>query len=253
MEQNNSRPVKRVTFSPEDTRIVKFDGGGPSRLFKDVTDEFRNKLILQIEDSITNLLDSELESFAMIVELESEALAKSHRPISIFNDNTCPFIGDIGIDSTNKVGRFLVKATRNGLMNLYKRISEVSANSPLAALSTVKNLRTYYPNINISHFEGENDFVIRLIHLLDYELDRKNEESFYIFLHKNNVKYNRISNDIPLFRVQCGEGQDSFDFLEQVNKNPIILSVQKAKSFHVTPLSLSPFSDEKIDLNPSDD
>lgn len=252
---NKERPAKRVIFSSDDIRIVDPQGGGPAKVFKNVTEEFKNNLIIQIEDSMINILSEDIESFAMIVELESKALAKSHRPTTIFNENTCPFIGDIGIDIHSKVGRFIIKATRTGLNNLRNRINSISLTSkkPLSELSTIVSINPFSANINISLLKNEDDFIIRLINLSDIELDEKNKSLFYKFLAKYELEYNQVSKSLPFFRAKLNNKVDSPAFLEELNNNPIIFSVKKAKSLHVMPLSTEEYSDHEVFLSDPDE
>ena len=53
---NSSRPVKLVKFSASDTQIITSSPGGGTRLFKEVTSEFRTSLISQIASFIIVIL-----------------------------------------------------------------------------------------------------------------------------------------------------------------------------------------------------
>jgi len=236
MNKNNQRPAKKVLFSPEDTRLIELHGGGGSKKFKNITNEFRNHLISTIEDTITTLLNDEIEAFAMIVELEPDSLAKSHRPTSIFNENTCPFIGDIGIDTEERVGRFLIKATKHGLLELRQKIETVSSKNPLAALSAVKDIKPYFPEFEIDKLSSTGDYIIRLVYLNDVILDKKNEQIFLNLLQTIDASFTRIDKKLPLYRVKTNQ-QKSVSLLEKLVNNPLIFSIQNAKSFHIHPMS----------------
>lgn len=64
------------------------------------------------------------------MEIEKEALAKSHRPTSIFNSRTCPFVGDIGLGS-DSTGEFLIRVSRQGLELLEEKINNIDTNENL--------------------------------------------------------------------------------------------------------------------------
>lgn len=245
MNNRHQRPAKRVIFSPDDTQYIELNGGGEAKFFKSVTSEFKNELILKIENSLLSLHNNNLQAFAMIVELEPEALAKSHRPTNIFNENTCPFIGDIGIDIQERTGRFLIRATNLGLHKLRDRISTAQGKNPLAALSTIKDIKPFYPELAIDKLQGENDFLIRLINLENNTLDEWLEKELLALVEEYDGKVIRAFEKLPLYRVtlpskrytapDTSNIKNSVDFLMRLQKNPIIFSVQKNRVTKVMP------------------
>ena len=69
--------------------------------------------------------------------LHSDALAKSHRPKSIFNEKTCPIIG---VDS---LGELLLSTTKQGLDSLKLRIKESSTEIQKANITSVVNIKIF--------------------------------------------------------------------------------------------------------------
>ena len=253
---NRQRPAKRVVFSAEDTQIVTPNGGGDARLFKEVTDEFRNSLIVNIEESLTSMISDHLVAFAMIVELEPEALAKSHRPTDIFNSTTCPFIGDIGIDVENRTGQFLIRATSEGLHRLRNRVATVSGKKPMAALSTVKSIKPYYPDISVDELQTEKEFIIRLINLEDQGTDNWVEQQFESVVAEHQAEAIRLTDNLPLYHVKLfsNNGTDkSYKFLMAIRENPIIFSVQKTRIVSILPDDLGLNNEEVISAPPPSD
>lgn len=247
MENRHHRPAKRVKFSPDDIQYIEPTGRNDAKLFKPITDEFRNSLILKIENSLLALQEHNLNAFAMIVELEPGALAKSHRPTSIFNDTTCPFIGDIGIDTQQKTGRFLVRATNVGLHKLRQRITAAQGKNPLAALSTVKDIKPFYPEIDVESLQDENDLLIRLINLENDLLAEWIEKEFQTLITQEyNGNFERVFGSLPIYKVSLPfiNREESSHFLTHLQTNPTIFSVQKIKVLNVLP-TVSHFSQTK--------
>lgn len=267
MNNRHQRPAKRVIFSPEDTYYVTPNGGSDAKFFKQITTEFRDELILKIEESLTTLHDKNLQAFAVIVELEPEALAKSHRPTSIFNDTTCPFIGDIGIDLEERTGRFLIRATELGLQRLRQRISTVNGKNPLAALSTIKDIKPFYPEIDFEYLQMEDDFIIRLMNLEDASSNSWMEKEFQKFLANYDVEAKRIFNNLPLYRVKLlpNEQENSpslktnlnaytSKFLLALQEQSMIFSIQKSKAVNILPTtSVFNPNDELLAPHPNPD
>jgi serine protease AprX len=71
------------------------------------------------------------------VVLKPQAVAKSHRPTNLFNDDTCPIIGG------NRLGELYVSVDPQGLDRLAKRIESSEAQHVIANISTLQNIDVY--------------------------------------------------------------------------------------------------------------
>ena len=206
---NSSRPVKLVKFSASDTQIITSSPGGGTRLFKEVTSEFRTSLISQIDNYLSTFHQ---DVGIMVVEIESEALAKSHRPDSIFDGNSCPFIGDIGIDPETKKGKFLIRSTASGLSSIRYKIQNLDADYFEKALSAISKLENFSPEVNLEEFSDESNLLIKLI---DFKNDIYNENKLR--------KYNEI---ISMFNIESQEiSVDTGIFYVKINENNKLLSL----------------------------
>lgn len=249
MSDRRQRPAKRVIFSASDTQYITPNGGGQAKLFKGVTEAFKNELVGNIDSSLALLTTNNLRAIPMIVELEPGAIAKSHRPTSIFNDTTCPFVGDIGIDVESKTGQFLIRATSMGLNQLKRRILTVSGETPSAALSTVKEIRQYYPEFSVQDLAEDNHFLIRLADLNDDALNEWADAKFRALLGEFDAEYMRVSESMLLYSVKLAVNSSS-SFLERVQANPNVLTVEKANAVNALPSSTAPISDVAISAPP---
>ncbi len=252
MLNNHQRPAKRVLFSQEDISIITNNGGGDAKFFKAVTEEFVNGLIIKVENSVANLSESTLEAFLMVVELEPEALAKSHRPVSIFNDTTCPFIGDIGVEHESKVGRFLIKATSEGLYKLRDRISSVTGKNPSAALSTIRDIRLFSPTFNIEKLKSEKSFFIRLIYLEDEGLDKNIEILFNKLVQKYQLYAHKIVSNMPMYHLHIDNELLAYNFLTKLKENSTVFSIHSTKVTGIMPNTSMQDKDHGVTLEVPD-
>lgn len=235
---NSNRPAKRVIFSPSDTREIIPQGGGGGKFFKPVTSEFKDELISQIDDYVDILSAQNTNIGLMIVELESDALAKSHRPDAVFDEDTCPFIGDIGVESDTKRGRFLIRTTRSGLSSIKYKIQNTNAEYYDKALSTIHNLKPFEPEVNIDRLSNEYEVLVKLI---DFKSEAYNEQKLSKYdslVSQENIESREINNS-GIFHVRATNQRIS-SFLLSLKENNILLSARTAKYINFRPLQLLP-------------
>lgn len=120
-------------------------GGGPKKVFGEVTKEFRQNLSTQVIEIRDHFADSfrQFPSLPAVarVKVREDAIAKSHRPAALFTERTCPIIGAEGL------GDLLLRVTRPGLEQLARRIETNTAKSTIANLSTLRSLEAFSPKI----------------------------------------------------------------------------------------------------------
>lgn len=236
---NSSRPAKRVLFSPSDTREIIPQGGGGSKFFKSITPEFKSELISQIDDCLDIFSAQNLNVGVMIVELESDALAKSHRPDDVFDDETCPFIGDIGVHPETKRGRFLIRATTSGLSTIKYKIQNTNAEYYEKALSTIHELEFFEPDIDIDRLSNECELLIKLI---DFKSETYNEQKlgkYNSIISQRNIESREVNNS-GIFHVKINNQRDIPSFLTSLKNNNILLSARSTKYINFRPLQLLP-------------
>ena len=117
MSDVRNYPIKIINISDKDYKKPR-KLGGPKKKFCNDNEipELRKKLVNDLEK--VNSYFS--QSFSMWpdqpavakLNLKDKAIAKSHRPSTLFNEDTCPIIGDIDF------GKLLISITKNGLTKL---------------------------------------------------------------------------------------------------------------------------------------
>lgn len=134
-------PIKVVLPSQGVERPVK--GGGSRALpFRTVDRAYRTGLVHQV-DASRLAVSSSLKTVGVVplrVKLLPKAIAKSHRPESLFSDRTCPIIG------AGAPGELYVKATARGLGALEKAIADGSSARLVKEMSCVEAIEPVTPN-----------------------------------------------------------------------------------------------------------
>lgn len=201
-------PIKVVIPARTDFR-KPIKNGGPRKQFGDVkSPNFRTRLadqLVRIYDHFDyhGMADARLPRVARVV-LKDEALAKSHRPVRLFSEDTCPIIG--GQD----LGQILISVQKKGLDLLLRKIKEDDTATGIADISTLDRIEPYTsedalrisPNAQSRLKErGQIDLKFRLFHHLKSDLDDLILNSFYALLRSFKLKPERL---------YYGEGQSIF-------------------------------------------
>lgn len=186
--KDSYRPIK-VVKEMEWAHERNTTGGNDPKEFRKVTPEFRTALANQV-DQVSSYFE---ESFGKhpdvpavaIVTLRSDAIAKSHRPNRVFNEDTCPII------SIDNIARLLVSVTRSGLLNLKYRINNDTTKSGKAALSTITTIQPYTKddkyNIN-PNIEDDPIYKVKLFNHGELDLDPNIVLEFNKLISGTNIK-----------------------------------------------------------------
>ncbi|EPF2927891.1 S8 family peptidase [Vibrio navarrensis] len=194
-----SNPIKHVEFSPTDYKPTEPNRGGNNSPLKKVTAEFRAALLssLDVVDKqlIAGKKSTGLDVCTAVVELESNATAKSHRPTDLFNEKTCPFFGDAGY------GRMLIQISSQGITRLKRKISSTNSKSGIKALSAIKSISQYEAPIE-QPSNSNSGIVVRLFRFNDPKLNAEIDVSFEKTLNQLGCKWiKHRSQSVRLYKV----------------------------------------------------
>lgn len=147
-------PIKMVSVRPEDIKQNK--GGGDVKVFGDVTSELRESFAHKVRN-INAVFSERFEKNKLIpavarVKLKNEAIAKSHRPTSLFSQSTCPIIG------VGKSNELYLEVTAEGLEALEEKLINSKTKSVTANISTLNDIEPFLPKDAIEEMvsaEGE--------------------------------------------------------------------------------------------------
>ncbi len=195
------RPIRLVLTEDRDLSRVP-SGGGPRKVFKDVDSRFRGRIAGEL-DSIAGrysqvLKKQKLPVVAKVV-LEQEALAKSHRPDSLFSVQTCPIIG------CDTIGTLLLSVTDEGLHRLKKQVLNGTTIDVEADLSTVVEIGSFDPIIDVVK-ESERQTVLKplKIKLFNHIDSKQNQRIYAAFMERLtgfNIQQITYSSEMIVFRI----------------------------------------------------
>lgn len=140
-------------------------------MFGDVTRELRQSLTDQVSTVERDFAESfkrwpDIPAVAKVT-LKKEALARSHRPMSLFSDRTCPIIG------IDELGELLTAVEPRGLQQLKSRILTDITLVGEANISTIATIAAY---------KVEEDEIASLVKKVQDGLEKVKVR---LFRHKN--------------------------------------------------------------------
>ena len=179
-------PIKVIL--PNQGRETPVKGGGKGKQFREVTMEYRASLHTQVEaiqNSVTSVVAERVGGVPVRVKILPNAVAKSHRPVHLFSDNTCPIIGG------GALGELFIKGTPVGLAKLGEMIESNQSERIVQELSSVEVIEPITPAFRrgkatsvdiLKHSPRRRDSFLTRITLYDYsesaEQDRLVEDFF---------------------------------------------------------------------------
>lgn len=184
-----------IKLSLRDSDIKKNDsGGGDPKYFADsCSKELRDT----IRSRINELKQTFSKDFSMYpevpavgkVRLKKDALAKSHRPTTIFNEKTCPIIG------VDNFGELLIKVTPDRLDNLSKIVGETMSPRAEANITAIEdilptNLNDVLAGSDLNALKQKykakpgEPIKVQLFDYKDVNTNRKNKEIFTSLVSK---------------------------------------------------------------------
>jgi hypothetical protein len=140
MSDESLLPIK-VVFQRDEDYELPHSGGGPDHFFGEVTYDVRQHLADEI-DAVKAYFAESFRAMRNVpavakLTLKQDAAAKSHRPIALFNENTCPIIGG------NRLGELYVAVRPIGLDDLSHRVLTTNTQKVMANISALSGIKPY--------------------------------------------------------------------------------------------------------------
>lgn len=136
-------PIK-VIMPKQGTERRVSGGGGPATPFRTVDVEYRQRLTNQVEAIERAVLPQATTSKSAPVRVKviPKAAAKSHRPLRLFSEETCPIVG------VGRIDELFVKGTVSGLAALKRRIAADSSDKIVKELSSIESIEPVTPAVD---------------------------------------------------------------------------------------------------------
>ncbi|MFA6134570.1 MAG: S8 family peptidase [Phycisphaerae bacterium] len=152
MAENHRLPIKIVQPMEQDFGHDK-GGGGNHEPFVEVTDELRQELTSQVSSVASHFAeDFEQEPdvpAVAVVTLRRNAIAKSYRPTTLFNDDICPSIGVAGL------GKLLISVKPVTLKTLAGQIAHAKSKEAKLHISAIEQIAPYSAEMMFGCAPGE--------------------------------------------------------------------------------------------------
>lgn len=194
--------IKRI--NPEQYTIAPKKGGGKNDPLKPVNEATREELLLQllpIEDTLDSIPD-ESPYLPVRVQLEDNAIAKSHLPTDLFSHDLAPIIG------AGRPGELFVQLSREGLNHLKRKIGVSETKDTIKSLSTIKRMELISRTSRLKNSTAEEILNkadakekggrLILVELFKYpnpEDDKKKLDTFIGILTKQGIEARLIYRD----------------------------------------------------------
>jgi serine protease AprX len=188
-------PIKLIMPKQGTERRVQA-GGGPAKPFRAVDSAYRAHLGAQVS-AVRQALRPQLRAgrpAPLRVRVLPHAVAKSHRPESLFTSESCPIVG------AGRLGELFVKATPSGLDALQRTIESNRSARLTKELSSIESIEVVTPNYRRRGLTAEDilrrsprgakGFVTR-VRLFD--LDSPNEQHSLVSEFVETCRGNEIS------------------------------------------------------------
>ena len=201
-------------------------GGGPAKSFREVDDAFRVELESKI-DHVRDHFQASFNEFPNVpavarVKVRDDAVAKTHRPLSLFNEKSCPIIASDGLDE------LLVSVTPQGLETLALQVRTTLSKRPLAHMSTLLDIQPVLPL-----FELPTNDEYAKVKLFRHHIparDSQLDQTFLAILKRLELEGQelRYGNGLKIFKVRTGHS----DRLQELARYIGTQSLGAFPSFH---------------------
>lgn len=133
-------PIKLIMPKQGVERKV-MGGGGGREPFRTVDGQYRQRLATQVSAIEHAVLPQITKTKAVPIRVKviNKAAAKSHRPIHLFSENTCPIVG------TGRMDELFAMATADGLQELKRLINDNQSEQIVKELSSIEAIEPVTP------------------------------------------------------------------------------------------------------------
>lgn len=193
-------------------------GGSKTRPFKEVTSEIRSNFISKvskINDQFDDLPQS-INTIPARVILDEKALAKSHTPLSLFNDKTWSIIGK------GEAKELFVKVTKEGTKELIRKFETGFSRDTEKAISTIENIEPIDSDIRLSGISPQDLLIIApkrneksliKVKLFTFNDDKEqeiNNSSFEQMLVDNEISFKKLEvyETQQIYQLDCKNSEE---------------------------------------------
>lgn len=231
----NEERLPSIIFNPRREDYSPNQGGGDAKFYDNEWKESYRDDIVESFPSIIQKISKNEVKFPDIpniikVTMKEKAIAKSHKPLDLFNSNI-PIIGSGHLDE------LYVKTTSNGINKLEAEIKTTQTKSKKVNISKIKNIENYnidekinQPNVTKALKNKEK---IKL-KFFDLQSDEENQKSINAFINnyvtnKNDFKKINYSNSLIAYSINI----DNVEKLNQIKEFPTLKEISTFNKYTI--------------------
>lgn len=223
----NEERLPSIIFNPRREDYSKNQGGGDTKFYNDEWKESYRDDIVEHFPSIIQKVATNATKFPSIpsiikVTMKEKAIAKSHKPIDLFNADY-PIIGSGHLDE------LYVKMTFNGINKLEEEIKTTQTKTKKVNISKIKNIESYNIDEKISQSNIKealkNNEKIKL-KFFDLQSDEENQKSLSTFISNyvtNSSNFRKIDYSANL--VAYSINIDTIEKLNEIKEFPTLKEI----------------------------
>ncbi|MFN2363276.1 MAG: S8 family peptidase [Halarsenatibacteraceae bacterium] len=237
----NKLPIK-VVMSREQDKVKNTSGGG-TKFFGKVTPKLRKSLAYRFS-GLNNFFEHNFKEYPEVpcvgkIKVKENAIAKSHKPNNLLNEETCPIIG------SDKLDEILIKLTYTGINNIINEILKNENKNFKANLTVIDDIIPYDEN---DKFKGVNKksifkkidsreaIKIKLFNFNDSEDNEKSEKYFIELIEELGLRSNLEEIEYTsLFKIYKLKNFSDKALNKIISYNSI-KNISPIKSIHSAPI-----------------
>jgi len=213
MNENNHLPIQ-VVIPRETDYTANSSGGGNKKYLEPFTSEKQTVVAEQcfkLKESLQKSFD-QFPSTPCIgkVIMKDKAIAKSHKPTSLFKSNTCPIIG------AEKLNEILIKVTPLGIQHLISTVEAASSEDVKINITKIQEIREYAVSdkIEIQGFDSIEKFdqpiKVRLFSFDDETNNKYYTEGFETYAKQLQLNVIRLNygKSLYVYKLDCRDKEN---------------------------------------------
>lgn len=224
-----------IIFNPRREDYSKNLGGGDVKFYDNEWKEsYRTEIIGHFPNIIQKVSNNE-SKFPDIpniikVTMKEKAVAKSHKPIDLFNSDY-PIIG------SGRLDELYVKMTSNNIEKLEQEIKTTQTKSKKVNISKIKDIENYDIEEKINQEKLKNAIKNKQklkLKFFDLQSDEENQRSITTFIKKyvdnyDDIKQIKYSNNLIAYSINI----DKLEKLNEIKEYPTIKEISTFNRYSV--------------------
>lgn len=241
MENEKYLPVRKI--KPDKNFLHKSEGGGGGLKWFISEEEYEphKAFLVSALEQMHRKFSQKYEEYpqtpiVMKALLREVAIAKSYRPIDLFNSDTCPIVG------VENFGELLISTTKKGMEKLENRMKQPTSKKQRANITAIQEIKEYDENdkllgLNTAELKEralKAEEICLKVTFFDYqdpEINKRNKNEFQKWVEERNFKIQNIPvlEKLNIWRVFVTSEKQ----IKEICKHPYVKTISYFPKFNV--------------------